>query len=135
MDEAVKEFTLRSGERIWATVKMGPDGKRLLCHSLGESELAMHPTVAIYEDSELLACKLSVVDGDPCVEFVDPTGKPKLRLLEGEDGELFELIDPAGDAELAVFVDDLGSRGAESAKEGRLVLRLRRIPRDPKGMS
>jgi uncharacterized protein (DUF433 family) len=135
MAEAVREIQLRSAERTWATLRIQADGKKLLCHQLGEAELAACPPLLPFEGTEQLQCNLLVGERGPCVELGGVNGKPKITLVEGIDGELFEVTDPRGDAQLAVAApEDAAAIRIAAVHEGRLILKACRIKSDPQIM-
>ncbi len=135
--KALKEIELRSAERTCATLRVEADGRKLLCHQLSEDELKTLEGcqwLVAYEGSEQLVCNLAVRDQGPCVELAKSSGELELRLFEGEDGELFEVVDPKGDAELKVALQGTGSAGTSPLQEGYFVLKLCRVKRDPQTM-
>jgi hypothetical protein len=96
----MREIQLRNGEHIWATLRIEPDGRKLLCHRLSAAEIAACPPPLLFEDGKRLDCKLIVSSHGPCVEIAGANGG--LQLAEGYDGELAEVVDPSGDAQLIV---------------------------------
>src|SRR5260370_16697999 len=134
MPEPAKELALRGGERTWATLRVAPNGKKVLCHKLTETELAVCPPLVPYEGKERLKCVLAVRDRGPCVELGSKSGQRRLRLAEGAEGGLFEVVDPLGDAQLMVTLQGPGSAGNEPVQEGWLALKLRRVKSDPQVM-
>jgi uncharacterized protein (DUF433 family) len=135
MAEAVREIQLRSAERTWATLRIQADGKKLLCHQLGEAELAACPPLLPFEGTEQLQCNLLVGERGPSVEIGGVNGKPKVTLVEGVDGELFEVADPRGDAQLVVAPpEDAAAFRIAAVHEGRLILKACRIKSDPQIM-
>jgi len=130
------EFQLRNGENTWATLRVEPDGRKLLCHRRKEAELKNCPPLAAYLGDERLTCQLAVRDHGPCVELIDGTGKPRLQLTEDDDGELPEVIDPTGDARIVVAPQGPGSLPGQPIQMGQPALRLRlsRVKSDPRIM-
>ncbi len=134
MAEPAREIELRAGKRTWATLRIEPNGDKILCHQLREAELEFCPPLLPYEGTSQLKCNLAVREQGPCVEFVDARGNLKLRLLEGDDGELIEVADPRGDAQLTVELEGAGSVASQPIQEGWLALKLCRVKSDPKIM-
>ncbi len=136
MPEPAKEFALRGRERTWATLRVEPNGKKVLRHKLTEAELAVCPPLEPYEGTERLKCVVAVRERGPCVELVDKNGRGRLRvrLAEDPEGGLFEVVDPLGDAQLMVTLEGPGSAGNEPVQEGWLALKLRRVKSDPQVM-
>src|SRR6266481_4925042 len=125
MPEPAKEFALRGGEQTWATLRVEPNGKKMLCHKLTETELAICPPLVPYEGAERLKCVVIVRDRGPCVELVSKSGQLRVRLAEDPEGNLFEVADPLGDAQLIVTLLGPGSIRNEPLQEGWLALKLR----------
>jgi uncharacterized protein (DUF433 family) len=134
MLERAKEFALRGGERTWAKLRVEPNGKKMLCHKLTETELAVCPPLVPYEGAERLKCVLAVRDRGPCVELVSKSEQLRVRLAEDTEGRLFEVVDPLGDAQLMVALQGPGSIANERVQEGWLALKLRRVKSDPQVM-
>jgi len=134
MLEPAKEFALRAGERTWATLRVEPNGKKVLSYKLSETELAVCPPLVPYEGAERLKCVLAIRDRGPCMEFVSKSGQLRVRLAEDPEGNLFEVADPLGDAQLMVTLQGSGSIGNELVQEGWLALKLRRVKSDPQVM-
>ena len=134
MPEPAKEFALRGGEQTWATLRVEPNGKKMLCHKLTETELAICPPLVPYEGAERLKCVVIVRDRGPCVELVSKSGQLRVRLAEDPEGNLFEVADPLGDAQLIVTLLGPGSIRNEPLQEGWLALKLRRVKSDPQVM-
>src|SRR5208282_6053621 len=114
MAETVREIQLRSAERAWATLRIEADGKKVLCHQLSEAELAECPALLPYEGPEQLHCHLLAGEHGPCIELGGANGKPKVPLVEGDDGELYEVADPRGDAQLCL--DSASSKFSSASK-------------------
>src|SRR5258708_29609379 len=104
MPEPGREFALRGRERTWATLRVEPNGKKVLCHKLTETELAVCPPLVPYEGTERLKCVLAVRDRGPCVELVSKSGQLRLRLAEGPEGGMVECVDPLCIAQLIVTI-------------------------------
>jgi uncharacterized protein (DUF433 family) len=134
MAERIREIQLHSAERTWATLRVEPKGRKLLCHQLSAAELAACPPLLPFEGGKRLGCNLIVSGAGPCVEIVDANGRSKLRLIEGDDGELAEVEDPTGDAQLVVAPVAAEGIAISAVHEGRLVLKQCRIKRDPQIM-
>jgi uncharacterized protein (DUF433 family) len=142
MAEQAIEFQLRNGENTWATLRVEPDGRKLLCHQRKETELKNCPPLAAYLGNERLICQLAVREHGPCVELIDRNGNPRLQLIEDDDGELPEVIDPTGDARIAVAPQGPGSLSGPGSPSGQhiqkgqpaLRLRLTRVKSDPRIM-
>ena len=134
MAETVREIQLRSAERTWATLRIEADGKKVLCHQLSQAELAECPTLLPYEGAEQLHCHLLAGEHGPCVELDGANGRPKVTLVEGDDGELCEVADPRGDAHLVVAAADAGAVSIAKIHEGGLTLKACRIKSDPQIM-
>lgn len=134
MAEGIREIQLRSAERTWATLHIEPEGRKLLCHQLSAAELAACPPLLPFEGGRRLGCNLIVSADGPCVEIVGANASAKLRLVEGNDGELAEVEDPTGDAQLVVAPAAAEGIAISAIHEGRLVLKQCRIKRDPQIM-
>ncbi|HXR36376.1 MAG TPA: DUF433 domain-containing protein [Candidatus Binataceae bacterium] len=134
MADAVREIQLRNAERTWATLRIEADGKKVLCHQLSEADLAQCPTLLPYEDAEQLYFHLLAGKNGPCVELGGTNGMPKVTLVEGDDGELYEVADPRGDARLVVAPADGGTFKIATVHEGGLTLKACRIKSDPQIM-
>jgi uncharacterized protein (DUF433 family) len=136
MAEPAIEFQLRNGENTWATLRVQPDGAKVLCHQRSETELKTCPPLAAYLGDERLRYQLAVRDHGPCIELIDHSGRLRLRLAEDEEGELPEVVDPTGDARITVVSEGSGSFPGHPVQTGRPTLRLRlsRIKSDPRIM-
>ncbi|MBV8359165.1 MAG: DUF433 domain-containing protein [Deltaproteobacteria bacterium] len=125
----MREIQLRNGEHTWATLRIEPDGRKLLCHRLSAAEIAACPPLVPFEGSKRLDCKLIISSHGLCVEIVGADGA--LQLSEGYDGELAEVVDPSGDAQLIVVPAPSESIAVSAVHEGRLALKQCRIKTDP----
>ncbi len=134
MAETVREIQLRNAERTWATLLIEADGRKVLCHQLSEAELAECPMLLPYEGAEQIQCHLLAGKHGPCVELGGANGTPKVTLVEGDDGELFEVADQRGDAQLVVAPADGGTFKIATVHEGGLTLKACRIKSDPQIM-
>jgi uncharacterized protein (DUF433 family) len=134
MAERTREIQLRGAERTWATLRIEPEGRKLLCHQLSVAEIAACPPLLPFENGKRLECNLIVSDDGPCVEIVGANGRSRLRLVEGYDGELAEVEDPSGDAQLVVAPAATGGVAISAIHQGRLVLKQCRIKSDPQIM-
>jgi len=68
----MREIQLRNGEHTWATLRIEPDGRKLLCHRLSAAEIAACPPLLPFEGNKRLDCKLIVSSHGPCVEIAGP---------------------------------------------------------------